>query len=198
MIKHAEVLENEAMNKMIDDAHDLFLLLIEHQCTEVMTRLMLIQKQIRQTWRIVWKKRFNAAHFQYLISKMIHWYLQLHKSYAKFHNALLTQLRMRKIDFNQFLHEKWVLDITMTTCKCDKDQMLIKHILLTCFKWKVEWKAMQWKENITNLRKLLEIMSAATMIIRIILSMSILNQFQAVTSLKNQMKERENKEETDS
>jgi len=49
MIKHAEVLENEAMNKMIDDAHDLFLLLIEHQCTEVMTRLMLIQKQIRQT-----------------------------------------------------------------------------------------------------------------------------------------------------
>ncbi len=150
MIKHAEVLENEAMNKMIDDAHDLFLLLIEHQCTEVMTRLMLIQKQIRQTWRIVWKKRFNAAHFQYLISKIIHWYLQLHKSYAKSHSALLTQLRMRKIDFNQFLHEKWVLNITITMCKCDKDQMLIKHILLTCFKWKVEWKAMQWKENITN------------------------------------------------
>jgi len=43
-MKHAEVLENEAMNKMINDAYDLSLLLTEHQRTEVMTRLMLIQK----------------------------------------------------------------------------------------------------------------------------------------------------------
>ena len=48
-MRHAEVLENEAMNKVIDNAHDLSLLLTECQCTEVMTRLMLIQKQIKQT-----------------------------------------------------------------------------------------------------------------------------------------------------
>ncbi len=30
VMKYAEVLENEAMNKMIDDAHDLSLLLTEH------------------------------------------------------------------------------------------------------------------------------------------------------------------------
>jgi len=29
-MKHAEVLENKVMNKMIDDAHDLSLLLTEH------------------------------------------------------------------------------------------------------------------------------------------------------------------------
>jgi len=57
---------------------------------------------------------------------------------------------------------------------------------------------MQCEKNIMNLRKLLEIMSAAMMIIQMILLMSILNQFQAVTSLKSQMKEKENKEETDS
>jgi len=45
--KHAEILKNEAMNKMIDDAHDLFLLLTEHQSIEVMMKLTLIQKQIR-------------------------------------------------------------------------------------------------------------------------------------------------------
>jgi len=55
---------------------------------------------------------------------------------------------------------------------------------------------MQCEENIMNLRKFLEIMSAAIMIIQMILSMSILNQFQAVTSSKSQMKEKENKEET--
>ncbi len=57
---------------------------------------------------------------------------------------------------------------------------------------------MQQEENITNLKKLLEILSAAMMIIQMIFSMNILNQFQAVTSLKNQIKNKENKEETDS
>ncbi len=177
-MRHAEVFKNKAMNKMINDAHNLSLLLTEHQCTEVMTRLMLIQKQIRQTWRIVWKKRFNAAHFQYLISKMIHQHLQLHKNHAKSHNALLMQLCMRKIDFNQFLHERRVLNIAMMTCKCDKDQMSIKHVLLTCFKWKIEWKMMQCKKNITNLRKLLKIISVIAVIIQMILSTSILNNFE--------------------
>jgi len=49
MTEYAEVLKNEAADKMIDDVHELSLLLIEHQCTEMMTRLTLIQKQIRQT-----------------------------------------------------------------------------------------------------------------------------------------------------
>ena len=47
VMRYAKILENEVMNKMTDDAHDLSLLLIECQCTEVMMRLMLIQKQIR-------------------------------------------------------------------------------------------------------------------------------------------------------
>ncbi len=165
------------MNKIIDDTHNLSLSLTEHQRTEVMTRLTLIQKQIRQTWKVVWKKRFNAAHFQYLTSEMTHQHLWLHKNHAKSHSVLLTQLCTRKIDFNQFLHERWVLDVAMTTCKCNKDWISIKHVLLTCLRWKVEWKAMQWEENITNLRKLLEIMSAVTTIIWMILSTSILNQF---------------------
>jgi len=164
----------------------------------VITRLTLIQKQIRQTWRIVWKERFNAAHFQYLTSEMIHQHLWLHKNHMKSHNVLLTQLCMRKIDFNQFLHERQVFNIATMMCKCDKDWMLIKHVLLTCFKWKIEWKMMQCKKNITNLRKFLEIMSMITMIIQIILSTSILNQFQTVTSLKNQMKERKSKKEVSS
>ena len=98
--EHAEVLENEAADKITDDAHELSLSLIKHQRIEIMTRLMLIQKQIRQTWRIVWKEKFNAAHFQYLTSKMIHRHLWLHKNHAKSHSALLTQLCTRKIDFN--------------------------------------------------------------------------------------------------
>jgi len=57
---------------------------------------------------------------------------------------------------------------------------------------------MQCEKNIMNLKKLLEIMSMITAIIQMILLTSILNQFQTVTSLKNQMKERESKEKTSS
>ena len=90
MTEYTEMFENEAANKMIDNAHELSLLLIEHQRIEMMTWLTLIQKQIRQTWRIVWRKKFNAAHFRYLTSKMTHQHLHLHRDYAKSHNALLT------------------------------------------------------------------------------------------------------------
>jgi len=47
--EYAEVLENKAANKMIDDAYELSLLLIKHQRTEIMMRLTLIQKQVKQT-----------------------------------------------------------------------------------------------------------------------------------------------------
>jgi len=45
--KHAKVFKNEAADKMIDDAHELSLSLIKHQCIKMITWLMLIQKQIR-------------------------------------------------------------------------------------------------------------------------------------------------------
>ncbi len=72
VMRHARMFENEAANKMIDDVHKLLLLLIEHQHMKIATQLMLIQKQIRQTWRVVWREKSNAAHFQYLMSEVTH------------------------------------------------------------------------------------------------------------------------------
>jgi hypothetical protein len=36
MTEYAKMFENEAANKMTDDIHELSLLLIKHQCTEMM------------------------------------------------------------------------------------------------------------------------------------------------------------------
>ncbi len=124
--RYAKVLENEATDKMTDDVHKLSLSLIEHQRTKIATQLMLIQKQIRQTWKIVWREKFNAAHFQYLTSEVTHQHLYLHRDRAKSHSALLTQLQIKKIDFNKFLHKRRVFNVTTTMCKCNDDQMLIK------------------------------------------------------------------------
>ncbi len=68
--RHARMLKNKAIDKMIDDVHKLSLSLIKHQRTKIVTWLTLIQKQVKQTWRIVWREKFNAAHFWYLMSKV--------------------------------------------------------------------------------------------------------------------------------
>jgi hypothetical protein len=44
MIKYAEVLENKAADKMINDVHKLSLSLIKHQHIEMIMQLTLIQK----------------------------------------------------------------------------------------------------------------------------------------------------------
>jgi len=193
---HAGVLGNEAADKVADDAHDLPLPLAERQRTEVAARLALIQEQARQTWRVAWKEGSNAAHFRYLAPEVTHRHLRLHKGRAKPHSALLTQLRTGKIGFNQFLHERRVPGVDTAACECGRGRMSVKHVLLTCPKWKAERKAMQHGENTTDLRKLLGTRSAATAAIRMVLSISILNQFQAVASPESQMEERGSREGT--
>jgi len=81
-----------------------------------------------------------------------------------------------------------MFDVVMTTCECDQNRMLIKHVLLICSKWKKERRAMQQRKNITNLRKLLGIASVAIATIRIILSIDILCQFQVTKFLKKKKK----------
>ncbi len=193
---HARVPGNEAADKVADGAHELPLPLIERQRTEVAARLALIQEQARQTWRVAWKEGSNAANFRYLAPEVTHQHLRLHRGRTKPHSALLTQLRTGKIGFNQFLHERRIPGVATAACECGRGRMSVKHVLLTCPKWRVERKEMQRGENTTDLRKLLGTASAATAVIRMILSTGILTQFQAVMLPTSQMKGRGNREET--
>lgn len=64
--------------------------------------------------------------------------------------------------------------------------MSVKHVLLTCPKWKEERRQMQRGKNTTDLKELLGESSAATAAIRMILPTDILSQFQAVAPPKIQ------------
>jgi len=74
--------------------------------------------------------------------------------------------------------------------------MSVKHVLLTCSRWKTERRSMQREENTTDLKMLLGTASAATAAIRMVLSTAILSQFQAVTPPKSQMEGGEGEEGT--
>ena len=175
--RHEKVLENETTNRIVNKAHEITLSSSKRRRCEIATRLALIREQTKQVWKKVWKDDFNATHYKSLTSKVTHRYMNLHTRRIKSHSALLTQLRTSKIDFNQFFHERRVLDVATTTCECDMSRMIVKHVLLTCSKWKEKRKMMQQRKNITNIKKLLEFVNVATTTIRMILSTRLLNQF---------------------
>ena len=187
--RHERVLENEMIDRVTNKAHEIILSSSKRQRCEIATRLALIREQTRQTWKEVWRDDLNATHYKSLTSKVTHRYMNLHTRRIKSHSALLTQLRTNKIDFNQFFHERRVLDVATTTCECDMSRMIVKHVLLTCSKWKEKRKMMQQRKNITNIKKLLKFVNVATTTIRMILSTRLLNQFQITKMSKKEERE---------
>ena len=47
---------------------------------------------------------------------MNHHHLKRHNERFKTHNALLIQLKINKIEFNKFLHEKQIFDVIIAHC----------------------------------------------------------------------------------
>ena len=123
--RHERVLENETTNRVINKTHKIILSSSKRRRCEIATRLALKREQTKQIWKKVWKNDLNATHYKSLTSKVTHRHINLHTRRIKSHNTFLTQLRTSKIDFNQFLHERRVLDVVTTTCECDMSRMLL-------------------------------------------------------------------------
>ena len=79
-----------------------------------------------------WKNGKNESYYRNLALRVTHKHLRLHIGRPKTHSALLVQLRTENIEFNQFLCERRVLEVTTATCQCDIDRMIMKHVLLVC------------------------------------------------------------------
>lgn len=177
---HAGVPGNEAADNIADKAHELQLPPAENQRCEVAARLALIREQSRQAWREAWRDGTNAAHYRGLAPEVTHKHMRLHDGRPKPHSALFTQLRTGKIGLNQFLHERRVPGMATAACECGMGRMSVKHVLLACPRWRNERREMQQKKNTTDIHELLGTAGAATAAIRMVLSIRLLDQFQAV------------------
>lgn len=104
--------------------------------------------------------------------------MQLHFDYFKLYSTLLVQLRTSKIDFNQFLYKRRMLEITTKTCNCDQERIIVKYLLLVYSRQRQKRAQMQQKTNITNLRQLLDEAKLVVATIYIILFIKLLSQFQ--------------------
>ena len=72
--------------------------------------------------------------YRELIPKMNYRHLKKHNKRLKTHNVFIIQLKINKIEFNKFLHERRIFDVIIAHCQCDKNYMTIKHVLFFCSK----------------------------------------------------------------
>ena len=184
--EHANIKNNEMINKIMKKTYNFFLSSLKRLHHEVITRMNFIRDLSRKIWNRRWQEKTKKVQYRELISKMNHHHLKRYSGCLKTHNALIIQLKTKKIEFNKFLHKRRIFDVMIAHCQCDENYMTIKHVLFSCSKWKKERRKMLQKTKITNMRRLFSERKAATAAMRIILTTDLLSQFQATEPSKEE------------
>ena len=174
-------------DKMTEKTHSFVLFLSKRLRHEVTTRVNLIRVSSQKIWNKRWEKETKKIQYRKLISKINHRHLNIHVERLKTHNALIIQLRINKIEFNKFLHERRVFNVLTMHYLCDEDHMIVKHVLFFCSNWRKKRKKMLQKAKITNIKRLFSEHKAVTIVVRMILTIDLLNQFQT-TKLSKEKK----------
>ena len=130
--EHANIENNEMIDKIMKKAHNLFLSSSKRLHHEVTTRMNFIHDLSRKIWDRRWREKTKEIQYCELISKMNHRHLKRHNERFKTHNAFIIQLKINKIEFNKFLHERYVFSILTAHYVYDKKHMIIKHMLFFC------------------------------------------------------------------
>ena len=171
-------------DKIIKKTHNLVLFSFERLHHKMTTWINFIRVSSRKIWNKKWKEKMKKVQYRELISKINYCHLNIYIKRPKTHNAFISQLKINKIEFNKFLHERYVFDVLIAYCLCDEKHIIIKHMLLFCSNWRKKRKKMLQKTKITNIRQLFNERKTITIVVRTILIIDLLNQFQATKLLK--------------
>ena len=184
---HANIESNEIINKMTEKAHNFALLSFERFHHEMTTQMNFIRASSRKIWDKRWKEEMKEVQYRKLASRINRRYLNIHAERSKTHNAFIIQLKTNKVKFNKFLHERRVFSVLITHCLCDKKHMIVKHMLFFCSNWRKERKKMLQRTKITDIKRLFNERKAIMIVVRMILTIDLLNQFQT-TKLSEEKK----------
>ena len=167
------------IDKMTKRAHNFILSSFERLHYEVTARMSFIRVSSRKIWDKKWKEKTKRTQYRKLTSRVNCCYLNIYVERSKTHNALIIQLRTNKIEFNKFLHERCVFSVLTAHCLCGEKHMIVKHVLLFCPNWRKKRKEMLQRVKITNIKRLFSERKAVTIAVCMILTIDLLNQFQA-------------------
>ena len=58
--------------------------------------------------------------------------IQLHQEFAKAESVLATQIRIENVELANFLYKRRISNIDLSTCFCDHQRQIIKHVIVSC------------------------------------------------------------------
>ena len=180
--KHKKIQSNENANIATENVYKLSMSLETRR--EIVVLTMLIRIKVKKRWESRWSNDTNEKHLRRLTSKITSKHMLLHKDKHKSYNALLTQLRIEKINFNLFLKERCVFQMISKICSCDHDVMTTRHVLLTCSNWRNLQIRLKRKISTMNIIKILNTRKDFISTIRIMINIALLKQFKIVTISK--------------
>jgi hypothetical protein len=143
------------------------------------TRMEDHRKKIRtiskERWKTRWQQGTKGQHLRELVSEPTAATRRLHAGRTKPKSAILTQARVGKIGFNDFLFERRVPGVNSRRCACELGAMTVRHILLLCPRWRQERRDLGIEGKDT--RYLLTTREGATTTIEFLLRTNLLKQF---------------------
>ena len=57
--------------------------------------------------------------------------IQLHQNFVKAQSALATQIRIENVKLANFLYNRKISEISLSTCFCNHQKQTIKHIIVS-------------------------------------------------------------------
>ena len=113
-------------------------------------------------WKNRWKKHQTKSFRNSTstrIKKIEKSTIQLHQEFAKAENVLITQIRIENVKLTNFLYKRKISDIDSSTCFCDHQRQIMKHVIVSCsqydrIKIKNERKSMNYRNFINTTAKL--------------------------------------------
>lgn len=153
------------------------------------------QKAIEQEGDRKWKERrkrgTKGQHLRRIAEEPDGKNCILHAGKAKAHSALLTQLRPGEVGFNESLYERRLPGIWNKRCACGHAAMSVRHVLLSCPRWKREREREEELGDMArNLKEILGTKHGVTAAIRLILKTGLLGQFKATAQAKREERRR--------
>lgn len=130
----------------------------------------------REEWKKEWVRGTKGQHLRDLEPEPSPTWRKRHDGRTKAQSALLIQLRTGKIGFQDFLYKRKVPEVLSGRCSCDTGAMTVRHVLLSCPKWRQARKE-ELGARRRDLRDLLQGGTGATAALRLVLRTGILDQF---------------------
>jgi ribonuclease HI/exonuclease III len=141
----------------------------------------LVRSLLGKVWKTRWKTSIKGRHLFELTPEPTRAVRKLHAGVPKAISALITQLRTGKIGFNAFLHNRRVPGFTTSRCDCDLGAMTVRHVLLTCPKWKGNRQRYLARLKTSDIRQILNTPDGSKAAAQFILATDLLPQFHRIT-----------------